>query len=162
MSDNFRGAGVLRFLTPRRALVLDLSGSTTRESATGWSTATDVDFVQLRLGHRWYRPIHDRIVQHVTVGASFARSVVEHTVTTVEGLEGKTAQQANSGGAYADLGAAWLVTPHLSLGAAWTADVSYKRASTDASGEGVQLLDQRVRSWNANAGSVSLRLNFYF
>ena len=104
----------------------------------------------------------DRTKAVVTVGASFARSVVEHTVTTVEGLEGKTAQQANSGGAYADLGAAWLVTPHLSLGAAWTADVSYKRASTDASGEGVQLLDQRVRSWNANAGSVSLRLNLYF
>jgi hypothetical protein len=79
------------------------------------------------IGHRWYRPLTRRVLQHVTVGALAG--------TTGDTWWRRAAPDFKSrsvgGGVFADLGAMWLVTPRLSLGAAWSAQATRFRSTRD-------------------------------
>jgi hypothetical protein len=103
------GLGVLRFRSPRRAWLLD--GAVTAhwsdfKSSIGDRTGTDV-FVRVRVGPRKYRPVRTGIAGYVGMG-----------LTGAYGWHGGDADRTHAwdAGVFGELGAAYFVTPHLSLG----------------------------------------------
>jgi hypothetical protein len=159
-SGGFNGAGVLRFLAPGRALVLEGAAS---RSEIDYQRATDrtLTGIQLRLGHRWYRPAHARVVQSLTIGVSGQRSSERYD----ENLEvGELSARATSGGAFAEVGAAWMVAPQLSLGASWGGALQYVRSTSVIRPvpAPAQTETVRGRQLNATIGQLGLRVSLFF
>ena len=155
IGSGFAAAGILRFSTPTRAVLLDVgadyshSSSTTGSSIIGMSSFTgdDVDLT-LRLGTRSYRSIGRNLYRIVTLGAS-----ANYQWEAVRQDSTRTTLHVIGGGVFADIGATWLVTPHLGLGARFGAAVGYSHnnlPNSDAS-----------RFW-VSIGNVALAGQLYF
>ncbi len=130
---SFAGLGVQRFSTPTRAWVASVRGR-----LQDWGGDTDslnfglfgvslsheqFEDAGLSLGHRWYRPLTADVLQHLTVGAlaSATRSTRFRRAAPDDAL------RSIVGGVYAEVGAMWMVTRRLSLGATWTAQATLGR-----------------------------------
>jgi hypothetical protein len=74
--------------------------------------------------------------------------------TTVSGITQKL--QGIGAGLFGNLGAAWLVTPHLGLGAQWQVSVTYTHTSLSGTGTG------KSDAVSLGLGQVSLTGQFYF
>ena len=135
--SGFGSLGFLKFRSPTRALVLDVQlGGVHSESLTEDSTGVSQfdglnsnAFTQLRFGWRRYVGGEPRIVTHYTFGvlAGFNHSV---STSTVGGISTKS--NGWSGGLFGDLGATYLVTPKLGLGAMASGTLSYSTSTTEA------------------------------
>jgi hypothetical protein len=62
---------------------------------------------------------------------------------------------AAGAGVFADLGATWFVTSHLSLGASWTVQLDYLRYSYSTT-------PVKRSSWSLDGGGIEMRGGLYF
>lgn len=158
------GVGVLRFHAARRALVLDVAGEVARQSGNAPLTET-LSIARLRLGTRWYRPVTRQVLQSLTLGVLMSRD--QRTQQHRNMLSGSSTQVRSSltgGGLFAELGANWMVTSHLSLGAAWQGDVLYTRGTQRTVGGDATMPvpDVSMTRWSASLGQLVLRAGVYF
>lgn len=160
-SLNTTGAGVLRFQSARRALVLDMSANVYSQSA-GEGSSEDQSAIRVGLGTRWYRPVTRNVLQSLTLGVLVSRDSRE--LKRSDPLAVDTRYTSTQGGAFAELGGSWLVTPQLSLGAAWQGNVRYGRG-TQRVVSVVSTLDEpggRTNALSASVGTLVLRAGVYF
>ena len=136
IGSGFFAAGVLLFTSSKRALLLDLGTDYRYSSSTynGFEVSDDDLTVVARLGMHAYRPYGARLYRLLTVGVLLnytSRTFTQDTLrATSEGL---------GGGVFADIGATWLITPHLGLGAKFGATVTYTHGTVGgAAGSGSQ------------------------
>ncbi len=161
LDAGFSNLGVLRFSAPGRAWLGVLGARDERisienempdgssEVARSWETSELV----LRLGHRWYRSIASSVQQHVTVGG-----LIGGRRRDTEGPFSTGPERSFGVGVVADIGAIWMVTRRLSLGAAWNADAIRYRATGGASPA-----QEYTRSGvELSFGRVDLRAALYF
>jgi hypothetical protein len=136
IGGGFAGAGALHFTSPTHAILFDLSGAYRHSSytdATPTVRATNGDgTLSLGLGSRSYHPLGAHLYRWTTLGASFLydrqSSTTQDTVTqTSQGL---------GAGVFVNIGATWLVTPHLGLGAQWQVDLTYTHNSVSSTSYG--------------------------
>lgn len=153
--------GVLRFLSPRRALVLDGTTQYSRMTRDPSIKVTDQS-LDLRIGLRTLRAVAPRVRQYFTVGVSGGvnrqsqRQEYEFSGTT---SQFNTTSRSTSQGAFANLGGLWLVNAHLALGANWEA--SFTRLNSVQRSENPM---QKVTSTShiLSAGRAGLVLTLLF
>ncbi len=161
INAGFTSLGVLRFSAPNRAWLGVVGANFERnrinedlsdvpsgvEIRRYWDSAD----LEVRLGHRWYRSVASSVQQHVTVGGVIAGARRDNG-----GLFSSESDRAIGGGVFADVGALWMVTRRLSLGAAWNAEALGFRATV---GEAPQF--RRVTT-SIEFGRIDLRGALYF
>jgi hypothetical protein len=113
--------------------LLDLSGGYRYSHAT--NTADSLTFratngsATLSLGSRAYHPLGPRLYRWTTLGLSFLYNRESSTPDTVT-----QTSQGLGAGVFVNVGATWLVTPHLGLGAQWQVDLTYTHNSASSFG----------------------------
>jgi hypothetical protein len=130
-AGGFSSIGVIKFKSPTRALVLDVSVSGEHHEEFAGDTVSTINshaFIRVQLGRRVYRPVAERIVAQHTFGLVVA---VDHNASTNPFL-GSTHTTQWGGGPFAELGAVYLLTPHLGIGATGTASITYSRVSGES------------------------------
>jgi hypothetical protein len=144
--------GFLKFRSDRRALLLEvrLAGAhgesivtdTTGSRFAGLSSAASV---QLRFGRRRYRGGTPKVATHYTIGAlaGFDHDVSRSPVSAAE---------ANTWtvGLFGDIGATYLVTSRLGLGALAGASLSYSSSKAE-----LQPSNVKFRDWQIGGSAVS-------
>jgi hypothetical protein len=136
IDDGTVGLGVLRFRSARSAWFLDasfLAGWSDRESSIGNESGNDV-FVRGRVGSRTYRPVRAAIASHVGIGVTGGYAWLRR---------GDYRTHTWDAGVFGELGAAYFVTPHLSLGARVEASVLFSEFQRRAPDQGWR--DRNVR-----------------
>jgi hypothetical protein len=148
-------ATLLRFTSPNAAWLMEFSGSASSigsDVPDGSTTKTSFWNGSFRLGHRTYssgstvvRPFH-----------SFGG-----LVSGAQTNNGSTTQDTWSFGAFVDLGATWLVTPHLGLSGLGELNGSYFNQTSRQSSNGTQ---QKLTStgWNVGIGRLRVVASVYF
>jgi hypothetical protein len=153
---SFSSLGVVKFRSATRALVLDVHvGGVHQEHFIGDSL--DVlgsnASINVRVGRRSYRSVADRVVAQHTFGVAAG---FDHSVSTSPGF-GTFANNGWSAGPFAELGAAYLITPHLAVGATGGVSVTYGRNSGRGS-TGV-----RTHTWFLGGNTlISFSLTLFF
>src|SRR5438045_2772814 len=140
----FSSLGVLKFKSPTRALVLDVSVSGDHREEFAGDTVDTINsnaFIRVQLGRRAYRPVAEKIVAQHTLGLLGA---FEHDASTNPFL-GSTHTTQWGGGPFAEVGAVYLLTPHLGIGATGTASITYGRTS------GKSFTGVKTSGWAATA-----------
>lgn len=147
IGNGFFGAGALRFTSPTHAWLLDLSAGYDHTTAPG-APITNSTVLGLDLGTRAYRSFGRRLERLITFGAvfSYARQ-----------RGGGVTAQSIGGGPFASLGATWLITPHLGVGAQWRADITYTHGTVSFIGGSGKSDDLRV-----SLGGMRLMGQLYF
>ncbi len=158
----FNSVGVLRFSTPKRAWIGEVRAtyqSFDNENNTApLSGLREIRSVDLQIGSRWYRTLDDKIAQHITVGALAGSARQERDRPTSIGTPTSTETSSNiSAGLFADLGAQWMVTSNLSLGATYGVTARVARSSTDA-----QFSETKSTNTTLTLGPVGIRAALYF
>lgn len=154
------GVGALRFLSRATALTFDLAASYTKQTnepipttGTAGSTTVTSTFVGASLGLRRYRPIGGSIAGFFGAGAT-----VNHQVTRIDQGNGRGHQ--TSAGGFGEMGASYLVSPHLALSGAYGINALYR------SGETTQTLATSFRSdshgWSIGTTGVRLTAGIFF
>ena len=180
--SEYASVGVLRFISPRRAFVFDVGGGLGRWDRSRQYTSRDSlvfaepdvnsqsgsRSLRVRLGHRWYRSVHPRIAQFATAGAFSSHSHTtekQATVPTPQRPARSSAQSFTRGwgaGVFGGVGASWLLTSQLALGASWEANGGYTRSTTESSQSGISGLRNTGSGYQFSFGSAALRLNLFF
>ncbi len=160
VNQSFGSAGLLKFRSKRTAWMFDISTSIRSGTHSGNLSGTDHSAADLRIGPRWYRPIASRLFQYASLGPSVGYSRDESSSESGNTRNTFT-QRSTSYGLFGELGAGWLVSPQLSLGASWGARAGYSRVTTNQS---IQNFEYGGRSSQgfADLGIVSLRLGLFF
>ncbi len=160
---SFVSAGALYFRSPRSAWLLDASGAysnlTTQTSDTllpgqGGSSGGGT----VRFGVRGYRPLAPSTLYFHTVGVVLLGGGQRVTFGT---------QYVDSwvwgAGAFAELGANYMITPHISLGAAAGLRVTYNETHrTEGSTSTTTTTTATAKTIDVNASLLSLVLAVYF
>lgn len=161
-SSGFGSAGLLRFHTSRRALLLDAGGTITRQSKSDAARADNSAAARLRIGERFYRPVARRVVQFATVGVGASHDDATTSVPTFTGTMGEQTQRQWATGVFGGVGAAWMVTPALSLGATYEAELNYVSSTTEVRRIAGDDLNAKQHSVVAHVGDVALRVTLFF
>lgn len=161
-SDAF-GLGALRFRSPSSAWLADggFNVETQRTSGTSGSAYTPPDdrftatTITLRSGLRAYRPVAPGIARYHGAGltAQYATSDSRNYLAWQGG-----------GGPYAELGAVYFVTPHLSLGAATQAAATYtggRQRYKVPDPDGV-IRESAVTGWSFRLSGLTMLGTLYF
>lgn len=159
----FVSAGFLRFRSPTAAWVLDGGLSIERVSVEDDEVADDRDVANdaffLQLGHRRYGPVAARVNSYRGFGV-FGSAYRDEQPQF--GGPQQLEQTGGQAGAYAELGATWMVTPHLGLGAGAQVNASYRwseyRITAPFDGE----QSQKATGWGIDVGRVRARVSFFF
>jgi hypothetical protein len=153
VGSDFGAVGVQRFRTATHALVADLTAYVSDASGDG-ADRTDLGNAALRLGSRWYRPIAPSVQRFVTVGVLGSVDRAENETDMGVGNRYTTI----GAGAFADVGALWLVLPRLSLGASWEASVTRSRRTDAVAGQA----ERTTNRTTIVLGQARLRLGLFF
>ncbi|MGA2384593.1 MAG: hypothetical protein ABSG61_14295 [Gemmatimonadales bacterium] len=145
ISGGFVGAGLIHFRSPTQAAVLALSGGV---STAGSGNTSQVN---LSLGARRYHAFASQLYFYRTFGIAGSYS---HSFA---GGGSGTTTNTWGGGLFGELGAGWLVTPHLALGAAWRLSASYEHSSWTAG-----LFSGSSDGFSVTLGAVRLTGQLYF
>jgi hypothetical protein len=114
-SNDFQSLGMMRFLSARRALAFDAQFDNASSSIDGSDAETSSTSYGLSLGYRMYRNVTTGVVGHATGGLR-----MNSTSTSVTNGAGATTENDTRGyGPFAEIGASYFLTSHLSLGAAY-------------------------------------------
>jgi hypothetical protein len=155
--------GFLKFRSPRRALVLDfrINGGhgeslVTDSSGTRFSSLFSRATVDIRLGVRQHR-LGRRVIPFYSLGILGGFS---HLTSVAAGFSGVD-DNGWSAGVFGDVGAAYMITPNLALGATGTLTLRYAsetREQSSAAGTA------KVRSWDlaGDAPRATLLVQLYF
>lgn len=151
ISGGFFSAGALRFTSPTHAWLVDLGAGYAHNSTNGpaGSTTDNTTTIVAELGSRSYHPFGRRLYRLTTFGVSFNYNR--------QSTSGGNTFQAAGGGVFGDLGATWLITPHLGVGARWRVAATYVHGSSSTAGA--------TTTGNAvtlSAGTVQLTGQLYF
>jgi hypothetical protein len=132
VGSGFAGVGALHFTSPTRAMLIDVSGAYSHISNTSTTPTPPVRGsnvnAALSLGRRAYHLLDPHVYRWTTLGLSFNYD----RQSTTQGGVTQTGQGLGAG-VFANLGATWLVTPHLGLGAQWQVDVTYSHGKVTSS-----------------------------
>jgi hypothetical protein len=153
IGSGFVGAGVIHFRSPTRALVLNLSGGlSTSTSATGNSISGNVVQANVSLGARRYHPFAPRLYFYRTLGieGNYRHSFIGGATDLTE--------NDWSGGLFGEVGAGWLVTPHLAVGATWRFSADYGGGEVRQPG----VLTGKSHGFSFTLGEVRLTGQLYF
>lgn len=113
------GLAVLKFRSPHRAWLLNLTGSASWTEQEGDIDRSSSEFhISARFGPRRYRQLVEDAAAHAGVGL----------LGTYRRADGTIQSRVWSGGVYAEVGAIYLVTSRLSLGGQVQATVDYQWA----------------------------------
>ena len=123
VAGGFTGAGAIKFTSPTRAWLIDLGSqvlhsSTTQPTGNGSGTVINLS---VKVGRRMYGTITHRVAPWTAVGliASYGR----------ERDSGGDTTTSFGAGVFGSLGATWLITPHLGIGAQWSLIFNYSHQS---------------------------------
>jgi hypothetical protein len=127
VQDFVSWASALRFHAPRQAWVATLSGNFARTEADRRDER--IVRAELGLGHRWYRSSREAIAPFVGigVGAALVDDRLEIQVGSAGSPPAVVGNERLFGIVYGEVGAQWLVTPRLALGAGWQVQASLAR-----------------------------------
>ncbi len=123
IGNGFVGVGAIRFTAPDRALVLDLSGDVATRTSNGGGPRGNSNSFTLSLGMRRYRGLAPSVEMYHTLGLEAAYS---HNYDAA----GPVTDNTWGAGVFGDLGAGWMVSPHLLLGASWRVEALYNHTSS--------------------------------
>lgn len=159
----FVSAGFLRFRSPTAAWVVDAGLSVERLTVESDLTDDDRDvdshFYYLQLGHRSYAPMAARVNSYRGFGV-FGSTFRDEQVS-VSGPQ-RSEQTSGQAGAYAEIGATWMVTPHLGLGAGAQVNATYRWSeNTFFDGFGDEQA-QKATGWGVDVGRVRARISLFF
>jgi hypothetical protein len=150
IGSGFVAAGLLHFSTPARALLVDVGVNYVHDAirSDGPTQTEDSYGASLRLGTRTYRSVERRLYRMVTLGitASYDRETV--TANTVSHSVGQYGL-----GVFGDIGATWLVTPHLGIGAKLGATLAYSHGTSTGT---------RTDQLHLSVGYLTLAGQLYF
>lgn len=120
-------ASALRFHAPTQAWIATLSGELFR--ASGDRRDERRVRAELLVGNRWYRSAGRAIAPFwgVGIGAAFVSDRREVQIGTGNAPPAVVDDERLVGLTYWEVGAQWLVTPRLALGAAWRVQASIER-----------------------------------
>ena len=159
----FVSAGFLRFRAPTAAWVVDLGLSVDRRTVEDDVVPDERtlarDFYFLQLGHRSYRPAAARVNTYRgfgLLGSAFQED------QTFPGQEGVFEQSGGQAGAYAELGATWMVTPHLGLGAGAQLNATYRWSESRVETPFPDDDTQKTTGWGVDVGRVRARVSLFF
>jgi len=155
VTGGFYGTGLVKFRSPTRAWVLDVFGGfrSVQDSAQFAYHEGATQQVWLEFGSRNYRPLGSRVYRTLTFGVLGS---YDHRSDSVS--MGATAHTTNWGaGLFADLGAEWMVTPHMSLGATWEVRAQYSHEHSTQSGNALD-----SDSFELTFDGIGLRGALYF
>ncbi|HMS03728.1 MAG TPA: hypothetical protein PKE51_12165, partial [Gemmatimonadaceae bacterium] len=166
---SFASLGGLRFRSPNRAWVGTVGGEYERTSREGDVSDRSLARVDLTVGHRWYRALHDGVAQFVTVGGVLGWRRTESSLLAnpapLPGPSPPTPVLLNSGlvgGLTANVGAQWMVTSSLSLGATWGAQAVLGRDRERVRNGSDAEIRQTRTSVNILAGRFGVLGTLYF
>ncbi len=140
---SFASLGVLRFTAPTRAWLLDFrfTGGHSHDRqyvqdtlvGDGYTSNANID---ARIGRRFYQGRGKSVVSFQTVGliGGYAHACQSFKQPTVSG---GSCSNGWTAGAYGELGGAYLITRHFSVGGTATVAFSYQRSTAKGSGGGV-------------------------
>lgn len=163
-------AGLLRFLSPRSAIVLAADGDFWHRSAEQPDYAgTDAEkddgnnaLLRLRLGYRGYTPTRFSFARYTTLGVSVTH--VNQTLDTE--LPGSTGKYSYNGvGLFGELGATYFVTPALGIGASGILSAEYARWKSTLSPDGsvgVSETTSKDSQFDLRGSLVRLTASVYF
>lgn len=121
----YTSAGFLRFRSPSRAWVGNVSADYSRRSREDNEWEQTDALLNLSAGHRWFRAVLPDVSHFLTLGSVVGSRRSEQTrQSSVPGpgtAEVRSTTSSYFAGLTADVGAQWMVTPSLSLGAKWGA-----------------------------------------
>lgn len=122
VAGGFYGAGAIKFTSPTGAWLVDLGSQVVHASVNqpaGNSSGTAIN-LSVKIGRRMYGSIAHRVAPWTAIG-----------VTASYGWQRSTTDTATTVGAgvFGSLGATWLITPHLGLGAQWSLIFNYSHQS---------------------------------
>jgi hypothetical protein len=153
---SFVSLGVIRFRSPTRARVLDLTIQGSHEELMNDSAFVGLSSqanLNLRLGARRYRALSHGVVAYHTVGVTGGFA---HGVTTSPG--GSIKLDGWNVGVFGDAGGSYLISPSFSIGANAGLGLGYRHTTSGAAPGGPQL-----REWLISGGvSVTFNAAIYF
>lgn len=153
--SSFGSLGFVKFGSPTRALVLDVrlggahsESSVTDSAGSRFAGLTSTAFMELRFGWRRYRGGELKVATHYTLGVlgGLDHRASRDLVAAFEG-NGWTA------GLFGDIGATYLVTPRLGLGALAAASLTYSARTTEYKPSNFE-----SHGWQIGATAVSASL----
>lgn len=148
-SNDFQSLGMMRFFSPRRALAFNAQLENASTSIDGSDAETSGTTYGLSVGYRMYRSVTTGVVGHLTGGLR-----VNSNSTKVTTGAGATTESSTRGyGPFAEIGASYFITPHLSLGAAYGFQylmTSSEQGATKSSGHVL------------GSSPLSVRISLYF
>lgn len=152
-SNDFQSLGMVRFFSARRALAFDVQLENTSSSIDGSQAEDGSTTYGLSVGYRMYRPVTTGVVGHFTGGV-----VVNSASTSVTTGGGATTETSSKGyGPFAEVGASYFVTPHLSLGAAYGLRYLINNEKTEAPGGTTESSGHTLGS-----SPLSVRISLWF
>jgi len=161
---SFASLGVLRFAAPTRAWLLDFrfTGGHSHDRqyvndtlvGEGYTSNANID---ARIGRRFYQGRGKSVVSFQTVGllGGYVHACAAFRQPPVSGTSCSNGWTA---GAYGDLGGAYLITRHFSVGGTATVAFSYQRSTAKGSGGAV---DKRW-AYSGSIQGLSLAATVYF
>lgn len=156
---SYTSVGFLRFRSPSRAWVGTVAGDYTRQSPDGDVPDRTSSRFDLTAGHRWFRAVLPDVSQFVSLGGVVGLQRFETGLPSSgfpdQGPILTTSSRSSAfAGLVADVGAQWMVTPSLALGAKWGAQAVVGRererlssgssASTELTGTSLSLFVGRI------------------
>ena len=157
LSYAYASLGVLRFTSPTRAWVADVSTSyywrheSYSDTVIHSSGTADYTSAMLRLGRRGFKPMGTRVYRTLTGGILGTFNAERYSSS------GSPVQIQWGAGVFAELGAQWMVATHLSLGAVWGVSARYTTRTSRTT-----FVRQRSTSAELQLGNLGLRGAFYF
>ena len=156
------GLSALRFRDVDRAWIGTVSGELLRADADRFDQRRYLATVQL--GHRWYRPSARRAITPfwaLGVGGSLFRDRRETQLGTGPSPTAVIDDSSIALGAFGEVGAQWLVTPRLALGAAWQLGATRQRIDSERVSASPPIEPART-IYSVRAEPVALRATLYF
>lgn len=123
-SGDLTSAGVLRFMSPRTALVFDvgvLNLSTEEDDGTD-VVENSTSLLALRLGFRNYMPVANRVTSFWAVGGEVARGTEKEEISGSFAATRELTQ--TQFGVFGQLGADFHVTPNIAVGIAYDLSIA--------------------------------------
>ena len=162
--SSYVSAGVLRFSAPARAWALDarFNGSFRSQESEGETASSDsrqsTVGLSLRAGRRAYSPLGRAVSAYRGVGLSAGLDRARSRYRSGDFLS-SSGQWGWSAGAFAELGAEYLVTPRLGLGAVGSADLLYSERRGRPSDDASRFVDRGI---GVSASLLAFVLSLYF
>jgi hypothetical protein len=128
IGSGFSSAGAIHFSSATHAQLVDIGAGYSHNTSNqpgNYSAEASGGNASLRLGIRSYHSIDRRLYRWTTFGVA-----VNYNRQTNTYQDTLTSTSVGGGmGLFANVGATWLVTPHLGIGALWEIGVNYNRAT---------------------------------